>query len=276
MGIVFPYYKPVIMSLSIATWNVNSLKSRLHQAVPWLETAQPDVVLLQELKCMTEAFPYMEIEALGYNVAVHGQKTYNGVAILSKHPIDDVQKNLPNMEDDQARYIEAVIMPSGSDAVRVASVYVPNGNEVGSDKFAYKLQFLARLKEHLASLQAYGEKVVIGGDYNVAPQDADVYDAAKLNGSVCFHPDERAAFREIEHMGYLDAYRLRHPDVAGNDCFTWWDYRGGSYQAGKGMRIDHLLISPQAADCLTDCSIHRDIRGEEKPSDHVPMVGRFC
>lgn len=217
----------------------------------------------------------MEIEAAGYNVAVHGQKTYNGVAILSKHPIDDVQKNLPNLEDEQARYIEAVIMPADGEAVRVASVYVPNGNEVGSEKFAYKLHFFKQLLEHLQTLRAHEEMVIIGGDYNVAPQDGDVYDAQKLNGTVCFHPDERAAFRRIEHAGYLDAYRLRHPLAMGNDDFTWWDYRGGAFAKGSGMRIDHLMISPQAADCLTDCEVHRDLRGQEKPSDHVPVVGTF-
>lgn len=263
------------MPLTIATWNVNSIKSRMHQLLPWLESAKPDVVLLQELKCLTEAFPYMEIEALGYNVAAHGQKTYNGVAILSKHPIEDVTKNTHNMEDEQARYIEAIITPSGSEAVRVASVYVPNGNEVGSEKFSYKLNFFEKLKAHLAGLRQYEEMVVIGGDYNVAPQDGDVYDAQKLEGTVCFHPDERAAFRRIEHLGYLDAYRLQHPLAMGNDDFTWWDYRGGSFAKGAGMRIDHLMISPQAADKLVDCQVHRDLRGEEKPSDHVPVVASF-
>ena len=311
------------MPLSIATWNVNSIKSRMHQLLPWLESAAPDVALLQELKCVTEAVPYMEIEALGYNVVAHGQKTYNGVAILSKYPVEDVVKGLPpacggagggarpetagnhsaeittspnvplpagptvtqspppappqagGSDDPQARYIEAIVTPPGGEAVRVASVYVPNGNEVGSEKFAYKLAFFARLKAHLETLRQYEEMVVIGGDYNVAPADGDVYDADKLNGSVCFHPDERAAFRQLEHLGYLDAYRLKRPLAMGNDDFTWWDYRGGAFAKGAGMRIDHLLISPQAADKLTDCTVHRELRGEEKPSDHVPVVGSF-
>lgn len=261
--------------LSVVTWNVNSIKSRMHQVVPWLEQTSPDVVLLQELKCVDEAFPYMEIESLGYNVATHGQKTYNGVAILSKHPLDDIQKGMPDFTDEQSRYIEAVIMPRGAEACRVASVYVPNGNEVGSEKFAYKLRFFEHLHQHLAGLLAYSECTIIGGDYNVAPQDADVYDAQKLHGTVCFHPDERAAFRRIEHLGYADAFRLQHPSSGGDEVFSWWDYRGGSFEAGKGMRIDHLMLSPQAADRLVACRIERDLRGQEKPSDHVPVRGDF-
>ena len=152
---------------------------------------------------------------------------------------------------------------------------MPNGNEVGSEKFTYKLNFFEKLHAHLASLQKHEEIVVIGGDYNVAPQNGDVYDAQKLEGSICFHPNERAALRRIEHMGYLDAYRLKHPLPMGNDDFTWWDYRAGAFAKGNGMRIDHLMISPQAADRLTDCQVHRDLRGTEKPSDHVPVVGSF-
>lgn len=263
------------MQLKVATWNVNSIKSRMHQVMPWLEQTSPDVVLLQELKCVEEAFPYMEIESLSYNVAAYGQKTYNGVAILSKHPIDDVQKNMPEFEDEQARYIEAVIMPKGAEALRVASVYVPNGNEVGSEKFAYKLNFFEHLRAHVENLLAYEECTIIGGDYNVAPQDVDVYDAKKLNGTVCFHPNERAAFRRIEHLGYADAYRLEHPYTNGDEVFSWWDYRAGAFQAGNGLRIDHLLLSPQAADRLITCQIERDLRGQEKPSDHVPVTGVF-
>jgi exodeoxyribonuclease-3 len=255
--------------VSVATWNVNSIKSRLEHLSQWLKDASPDIVCLQETKTIDDAFPFVEIEELSYNVVIHGQKTYNGVAILSKFPIDDVIKGLPGDEtDEQARYIEAVISLPDK-ALRVASVYVPNGSEVGSEKFAYKMAFFDRLKHHMQSLLSYREICVIGGDYNVAPKDMDVYDTVSLAGSVCFHPDEQAKFRNLEHLGYYDAYRTMHPK---KQEFSWWDYRGGSWQAGKGLRIDHLLLSPQAIDKLKNCVIDMAPRGKEKPSDHTPVI----
>lgn len=262
--------------VSVATWNVNSIKSRLHQLLPWLREAAPDIVLLQETKTVDESFPAMEIEDLGYNIAIHGQKTYNGVAILSKFPLEDITRGLPALSvddtaDEQARYIEAVVNLPGQ-AMRVASVYVPNGQEVGSDKFAYKLAFLARLRAHAARLLALEEILVLGGDYNVAPAAMDVYDAQKLEGTVCFHPDERAALRSITHLGLYDAFRLKHPEAKN---FSWWDYRENAHARDHGLRIDHLLLSPQAADRLTESEISHALRGEEKPSDHVPVVAWF-
>lgn len=255
--------------LSIATWNVNSIKARLPSVLHWLQEASPDVALLQELKCENHAFPLMEIEELGYNVALCGQKTYNGVAILSKYPLDDVITALPGDDGDvQARYIEALICLK-DEAVRVASVYVPNGQEVGSDKFTYKLAFLDRLYAHLDNLLSYEESCVIGGDYNVAPETTDVYDAKVLEGSVCFHPEERARLRKLFHLGYADAFRMKHPH---DMQFSWWDYRGGGYERGLGLRIDHLLLSPAAQDRLADCYIDETPRQAEKPSDHAPAV----
>lgn len=254
--------------VTVATWNVNSIKSRLPQALAYLKQHAPDIVLLQELKCVDEAFPVLEIESLGYNLALHGQKTYNGVAILSKFPIDETFKGLPGDEnDDQARYIESVIsLPHG--AMRVASVYVPNGQEPGSEKFSYKMRFLDRLYKHLKQLLNYEEILVVGGDYNVAPEEIDVYDPKSLDGTVCFHPEERTRFRKLLHMGFTDAYRALHPQ---KHQFSWWDYRGGGWQYNKGMRIDHLLLSPEATDRIKTCDIESELRGEEKSSDHVPV-----
>lgn len=278
------------MTITIATWNVNSIRTRLHQLLPWLESAKPDIVLLQELKCVDEAFPALEIESLGYNIVTHGQKTYNGVAILSKFPLEDVTRNMPPSNNStptvhgdedsltapiQSRYIEAITTtPIG--VFRVASVYVPNGNEVGSEKFAYKLAFLEQLEAHIAHLKTFGEMLVVGGDYNVAPRDVDVYDPKSLYGSVCFHPEEQKRFRRITNADMLDAFRLTNTEDNGVCPYTWWDYRGGGFEHNKGMRIDHLLLSPQAADHLKDCEIERDLRGQEKPSDHVPVVATFA
>lgn len=257
------------MSLTIATWNVNSIKSRLHQLLPWLGFAKPDVVLLQEIKTVNDTFPYMEIEELGYNVKVHGQKTYNGVAILSKFPLDDVLTALPGSEEDEeARYIEAVLCLKQG-AVRVASIYVPNGQSPDSDKFRYKMRFLERLKAHASTLLSYEEILVMGGDYNIAPYPIDVYDPKSLEGSVCYHPAERSHLRALLHAGLYDAFRLQHPHI---QAFSWWDYRGNGFEAGKGLRIDHLLLSPQAADKLIQCTIESSLRGQERPSDHAPVL----
>ncbi len=253
----------------IVTWNVNSIKSRLQHVLQYLDDAKPDVLLLQELKCTEDTFPFMEIEDRGYNVAAYGQKTYNGVAIISKHPLDDVQKGLPdNEEDPQARYIEAVVCV-GKEAYRVASVYVPNGQSPTSDKFPYKLGFLDKLEAHIATLLKYEEKIIVGGDYNIAPQSQDVYAPRQLEGTCCFHKDERAKFRKLIHLGLSDAYRIIHPQKP--ESFSWWDYRGGGWQRNQGMRIDHLLLSPEAADALENSDIDKTPRGWEKPSDHTPV-----
>lgn len=255
--------------VKIATWNVNSVKSRLSHLVEYLRSDEaPDVLLLQELKCMTEAFPYMEVEDTGYNVAVHGQKTYNGVAIISKHPIEDVIKKLPGDDSDQqARYIEAVISLDNS-AIRVASIYVPNGQSPDSDKFQYKMKFFDRLYAHTQELLKYDEALVLGGDYNVAPSPIDVYDAKALDGTTCFHIDERNKFRSLIGLGLTDAYRAVNDN---KQQFSWWDYRGGSWQNNKGMRIDHLLLSPEAADLMTMSNVFTELRNKEKPSDHTPV-----
>jgi len=251
--------------LQIATWNVNSVKARLPNLLKWLSKAAPDIVLLQELKVVDEAFPALEIEDLGYNVAVHGQKTYNGVAILSRRPIEDVSTGLPGDADDlQARYIEGFV--SG---VRVASIYLPNGNPVDTEKYPYKLAWMARLKAHAETLLSYDEPVVLGGDYNIIPADGDVYDPGAWRDDALFKPESRAAFQAILHLGYTEAFRALHQETG---LYSFWDYQRGRFQRDEGVRIDHFLLSPEAADRLEACDIDTEPRSWEKPSDHTPVI----
>jgi exodeoxyribonuclease-3 len=250
--------------VKIATWNVNSVKARLPNVEAWLKAAEPDVVLLQEIKCETDKFPRLEIEALGYNCAVLGQKSYNGVAILSRHEIEDVLEGLPGDEsDEQARYLEATTA-----GARVASIYLPNGNPVESEKFGYKLDWMKRLKAHAGELLKSEQRVVLGGDYNCIPQPEDCYDPKAWEGDALFRPETRRAFREILNLGYCEAYREIHPTAV---AYSFWDYQGRAWEADHGIRIDHLLLSPQATDCLAACDIDRAPRGEPKASDHTPV-----
>ena len=249
--------------MKIITWNVNSIGARLQHLLAYLKDQAPDIALLQETKTVNENFPRMEIEDLGYNIAIHGQKSYNGVAILSKYPIEDIMTTLPGDANDiEARYIEAVVKD-----FRLASVYVPNGMEVGHDKFRYKLKFLERLRDHAQTLLQYNEKLVLGGDYNVAPQAIDTYDPSN-DGAICYHPAERSRFHAIEYLGLTDAFRAANPE---KQKFSWWDYRAGAFQQNKGLRIDHLLLSAEAADSLKSCDIDTTLRVLDKPSDHTPV-----
>lgn len=253
---------------TIASWNVNSIRPRLEHLQQWLELRKPDVALLQEIKTVTEQFPFEAIEELGYNVAAHGQKSYNGVAILSKGPIEDITTTLPgDASDEQARYIEGGTTIDGQ-YYRIASVYVPNGQATDSPKFPYKLSFFNRLKTHLQQQLKDDTPLICGGDYNVAPHPNDVFDAKALDGSICYHPDERRAFYGIEHLGLTDAFHACYPDKT---QFSFWDYRGGAWQGNKGYRIDHLLLSPEATDQLTDAGIDQEVRGWQKGSDHAPV-----
>lgn len=255
--------------MKICTWNVNSISSRLEILLTWLEKCKPDIVLLQEIKCINEKFPHSEIEELGYNIVVHGQKTYNGVAILSLSPIDEFHTELPsNPVPQEARYIEAIISIK-TQAMRVASVYVPNGQELGSEKYKTKVAFMDSLYNHINSLKKLEEICVIGGDYNVAPEDMDVYSPETLKDTVLFDLAIRKKFRSLTNLDYLDAFRALNPT---QEQFTWWDYRGGSWQKNKGARIDHLLLSPQASDLLTKAYVDSDLRNKPKPSDHIPVI----
>ncbi|MDE2355497.1 MAG: exodeoxyribonuclease III [Alphaproteobacteria bacterium] len=254
--------------MRIATWNVNSINARLETVLRWFEAERPDVACLQEIKCVDERFPAEAFERLGYNLIVHGQKTYNGVALLSRTPLEDVVRGLPGDPDDaQARYIEAVV--SGPRAVRVATLYLPNGNPVGTDKFAYKLAWFERLRARAAELLAFEDPVVLAGDYNVIPGPEDVHDPAAWAGDALFQPESRAAFRALQWLGYTDAYAAADGKPGG---YTFWDYQAGAWPRDLGIRIDHALLSPQAADALNAVAIHRDVRGWDKPSDHVPVV----
>ncbi len=260
------------MPIKIATWNVNSIKQRLEPMQRWLKEREPDVVCLQEIKCVDDAFPRSTFEDMGYNVATHGQKAYNGVAILSKKPIDEVERGLPGGDgDDHARYIEAVISVDGG-AMRVASIYLPNGNPAPGPKYDYKLAWMERLRAHAMSRLALEEPMVLAGDYNVIPTPDDVHDPAVWVNDALFLPATRAKFREISFLGLTDAIRATSDDKG---LYTFWDYQAGAFQKNNGIRIDHLMLSPQAADRLTATGIDRATRAGEKPSDHVPVWAEF-
>lgn len=252
----------------IATWNVNSVKQRTESLAAWLAARQPDVVCLQETKCVDEAFPREAIEALGYNVAVHGQKTFNGVAILSKLPFDEVTAGLPGDDGDaQARFLEAVVStPQG--ALRVASIYLPNGNPPDTDKYPYKLKWMDRLLQYSNERLKLEELLVLAGDYNVIPAPDDARNPAAWVGDALFLPQTRARFRGFLHGGLTDAVRAVSDSA---ELYTFWDYQAGAWQKNHGIRIDHLLLSPQAADRLVAAGIDKHVRAWEKPSDHVPV-----
>ncbi|MEL6372809.1 MAG: exodeoxyribonuclease III [Pseudomonadota bacterium] len=254
--------------LTIATWNINGIKARLPVVERWLNEEAPDIVCLQEIKSVDEAFPADAFEALGYNVATHGQKGFNGVAILSKRPFDEVKPGLPGDDDDvQARYLEAIVSDEHG-PLRVASIYLPNGNPIGDDKFTYKLAWMERLQAHAAGLLDDEERVVLAGDYNVIPQPEDAARPDAWHNDALFQPESRAAFRKLIGLGYTEAVRAVEPHEG---VYTFWDYQAGAWPKNNGIRIDHLLLSPQAADAVADVGIDKHVRGWEKPSDHVPV-----
>jgi exodeoxyribonuclease-3 len=256
------------MRLKLATWNVNSIKIRTEAASEWLREAAPDVVCLQEIKCQENAFPRTVFEDLGYNVAVLGQKAFNGVAILSKYPLSDIRMGLPGMpEDEQARYIEAVISLEG-EAFRVASIYLPNGNPSDTPKYDYKLAWIDALTAHTDTLLTYEEPLILAGDYNVIPQPADVYAPDSWMTDALFRIETRLAFRKLLSRGLMDAFRACDSRPG---QYSFWDYQAGAWQKNNGLRIDHLLLSPEAAARLDECGIDKYVRGREKPSDHVPV-----
>jgi len=255
--------------LKLATWNVNSIKARLANVCDWLVASAPDVVLLQETKTTDEAFPRSTFEELGYTVETHGQKSYNGVAILAKFPLIDVCAGLPgDAGDEQARYLEAWV-DAGDDGVRVASLYLPNGNPTVSPKFAYKLAWMERLARHAGDIFAREEPAVLGGDFNVIPRDEDCADPAAWAEDALARPETRARFRTLVYAGYTEAWRALHPDDS--HAYSYWDYQGGAWQRDQGVRIDHLLLTPQAADRLAACEIDKSPRGAPKASDHTPV-----
>jgi len=252
----------------VASFNINGIKARLGALLAWLEEAAPDVVVLQEIKSQDETFPRMEIEALGYHLETHGQKSFNGVAILSKRPLEDVARGLPGDDaDEQARWIEATVSGARG-ALRVCGLYLPNGNPASGPKYEYKLAWMARLEAHAAALLAQEIPLVMGGDYNVIPEPRDAATPSDWEDDALFLPESRAAWRRILHLGFHDATR----EVTQADgVYSFWDYQKGAWDRNDGIRIDHLLLGPQAADRLRGAGIAADLRGREKPSDHVPV-----
>ena len=262
--------------MKIASWNVNSVKVRLPHLIGFLESAQPDVLCLQEIKCLAHDFPRLEIAALGYRVEALGQRAYNGVALISKEPARALVCGLPGSDNEQARYIEASFSASGGGAdggeVRVASIYLPNGNPVGdgqfTDKFTYKLAWMERLVGHARDLLRREIPFVLAGDYNVCPTDEDVYDPLAWQGDALCRIETRSRFRALMHLGLRDAYRVFHPEP---HRYTFWDYQAGRWNRDEGLRIDHLLLSPHAADRVVACDIDKAPRGKERASDHTPI-----
>lgn len=255
--------------MKIATWNINGIKARIEVLKAWLKEAEPDVVALQEIKSIDENFPAAEIEELGYNVYTHGQKSFNGVALLSKMPLEDVERGLPGDEsDEQARFITA-LAPLGDKMIRVVGIYLPNGNPVSpdSEKFPYKLRWMERLEAYTRNCLAREEDFLIIGDYNVIPQDVDCYSPTAWEGDALFRPESRGAFFALQNLGLTDALR----NVTDEEAFTFWDYQAGAWQKNNGIRIDHMMLSPGVADHLLECQIDKHVRAWEKPSDHVPV-----
>lgn len=259
--------------MKIATWNINGIKARIENLVIWLGQAQPDIVCLQEIKSVDEAFPRGEIEALGYHVETHGQPGFNGVAILSKKTPDEIIRGLPGDDSDtQARYIEAVFS-SEHGAFRVASIYLPNGNPPDDPvKYPYKLKWMERLAAHARQCLKLEEPLILAGDYNVIPEPHDCYDPKVWENDALFLLETRKAFRKLENLGLTDAFRAVSDDVP---VYTFWDYQGGSWPKNNGIRIDHLLLSPEALRMLKSVEIDKQVRAWEKPSDHVPVIGHF-
>ena len=254
--------------MRIATWNVNSIRQRLDNLLAWLKERQPDIVCLQEIKCVDEAFPREAVEGLGYNVAVHGQKAFNGVALLSKLPFDEVAPGLIGDDGDvQARFLEALVSTK-TGALRVVSLYLPNGNPPDTDKYPYKLKWMDRLIAFSRDRLKLEEPFVLAGDYNVIPTAADARNPATWTKDALFLPQTREKFRALANLGLTDAIRSVSD---ASDLYTFWDYQAGAWAKDDGIRIDHLLLSPQAADRLIDAGIDRHVRSWDKPSDHVPV-----
>lgn len=258
-------FKDVGAAVKIASWNVNSVRARLQNILEWLSHSEIDVLLIQEIKCIEDQFPKLEFESLGYEVAMNGQKSYNGVAILSRLPMCEIVIGLPNyMEDDQSRYIEANVR-----GIIFSSIYLPNGNPINSDKFNYKIAWMEKLKEHSKRLLGREIAIVLGGDFNVVPDDDDVHDPLAWQNDALCQLETRKKYRELINLGFSDAFRVFN-DTPGR--YTFWDYQGGAWPKDHGVRIDHFLLSPHALDICSGCSIDTSPRGKSKASDHTPIL----
>ncbi len=246
--------------MKIVSWNVNSLNVRLPHVLDYLKEHQPDVLALQETKQTDDKFPKDDIEAAGYHVAFQGQKTYNGVAIISKHPLEDISFDIPNLDDPQKRVIAATIQ-----GIRIIDIYLPNGQEVGSEKYAYKMKWINALKTYVQDELKTHEKLVLLGDYNIAPADIDIHDPDRWQGKIMCSDEERAHYQDLLNMGLHDSLRELHPD---EPMFSWWDYRANAFRRKWGIRIDHLLVTSNIQ--VLDGGIHAEERAKERPSDHAP------
>ena len=263
--LVFPFKET--KTVKIASFNINGIKARTNALMTWLREAQPDVALLQEIKSVNENFPSDLFKDLGYNVAVNGQKSFNGVAILSKLPIEDIVTRLPgDSEDDQARWLEVTIV--GNQAIRMCNLYLPNGNPAPGPKYDYKLSWMRRLHEKAKELIDSEIPAFMAGDYNIIPQAEDAANIGAWEQDALFLPESRTEFRRILNLGFTDAFRAKHN---GSGHYSFWDYQAGAWDRDDGIRIDHFLLTPQCADLLKNCQIDKHIRSREKPSDHVPI-----
>ncbi len=249
--------------MRVCTWNVNSLRARLDHVKRFTEEGGCDVICLQETKCTDAQFPEAELREMGWSHVAHwGQPTYNGVALLSKHPLDDLQRGFTGYDDDQARVIAATVQ-----GVRIYGLYTPNGQAVGSDKFHYKLRWLEQLRSEVHGYEA-GTKLLVCGDMNIAPDDIDVWDPFRLDGQLLCHPHERQALQAVLDWGLVDAFRDKHPF---SNAFSWWNYQAMGFARGHGLRIDHIFLSAPLLAACTEATIHRDVRGWDTPSDHAPV-----
>ena len=262
---VFPFKET--NTVKIASFNINGIKARANALMTWLRDAQPDVALLQEIKSVSENFPSDLFKDLGYNVVVNGQKSFNGVAILSKLPIEDIVTRLPgDSEDDQARWLEVTIV--GNQAIRMCNLYLPNGNPTPGPKYDYKLSWMRRLHEKAKELIDSEIPAFMAGDYNIIPQAEDAANIGAWEQDALFLPESRTEFRRILNLGFTDAFRAKNN---GSGHYSFWDYQAGAWDRDDGIRIDHFLLTPQCADLLKNCQIDKHIRSREKPSDHVPI-----
>jgi exodeoxyribonuclease-3 len=259
--------------MKIVTWNINGVKARIGNLLVWLKDSAPDIVCLQEIKSVDEQFPRAEIEALGYHVETHGQKGFNGVAILSKIRFDEVNRGLPGDDaDEQARFIEGVFS-TDKGVLRVVSLYLPNGNPIETEKFPYKLAWMARLEKWAKERLALEEPLILAGDYNVIPEPIDARNPDAWRGDALFQPESRQAFRRLLNLGFTEAVRAV---TDAPDTYTFWDYQAGAWQKNNGIRIDFLLMSPEAANRFSSASIEKHVRAWEKPSDHVPVAAELA
>jgi exodeoxyribonuclease III len=255
--------------MKIATWNINGVRARIDTLLLWLQATSPDIACLQEIKCVDQDFPRADVESLGYHVETYGQKSFNGVALLSKTSPLEIERGLKGDDfDEQARFIEGVY-PFGAKTIRIASLYLPNGNPLGTEKFDYKLKWIKRLILHAENRLIFEEPFILAGDYNIIPHDIDCFNPSSWENDALYQPIVRQEFQRLQTLGFYDAIR----SVTDLDkSYTFWDYQAGAWQKNNGIRIDHILLSPEASDRLISASIEKEWRAGEKPSDHVPVV----